>query len=91
MGLGGGGRSSGAGCVRRCLGCSFSSIDTGCVNVQVLHTVLPVIRIKMLLSISVNKTLYTIWYSCPCIETPEAMSNESAKILLLNLSMGQHC
>ena len=68
----------------------FWGIDTWGVNVLVLHTVLPAIHIRTLFSIGVKKIVHTIWYSCPCYVTPAAMSNQFIKILLLNLSMGQH-
>ena len=65
-------------------------IGTYCVNILVLHIVVPLIHIITFLSIGVKKILHTIWYLCPCNETPEAMPKQFGKILLFNLSMGQH-
>ena len=72
------------------LGWGSWGIGTYCVNVPVLHIALPLVHIKTLLSIGAKKILHTIWYSCPCNETPEAMPTQFGKILLFNLSTGQH-
>ena len=95
--LGGGGGGAGVGGQACCrlrtaglLGWTFGGIGTCCVNVVVLHIVVPLIPIKRVLSIRVKKILRTIGYLCPCYETPEAMPNLLHKILLLNLSTGQH-
>ena len=77
-------------CTAGLLGCTFWGIGTCCVNVLVLHIALPLIHIRTFLSIGIKKILHTIWYLCPCFETPEAMPNQFDKILLLNLSTGQH-
>ena len=51
---------------------------------------LPLIHVAMFLSIGVKKIFHTLWRSCPCYETPEDVPNLFGKILLLNLSTGQH-
>ena len=70
-GRGGGGGAWGRGprCRLRTVGLlawSFWGIGMCCVNVLVLHTVFPLIRIQTFFSIGVKKILDTIWYSCPC-------------------------
>ena len=69
---------------------SFWGIGACVVNVLLLHIVLPLIHIITFLSIGVKKILHTIWYLCPCNETPKVMRKQFGKILLFNLSTGQH-
>ena len=69
---------------------SFWGIGTQCVNVVVVQIVLPLIHSTTFLSKGVKKMLHTIWYSCPCYESLEAMPNLFGNILLLNLSRRQH-
>ena len=72
------------------LGWSFWGIGTNWVNTVVRQIALPLIQIKMFLSMGGKKILRTIWYSCLCNETLEAMPKQFGKILLFGLSKGHH-